>query len=43
VAVLKAHGVDPHWRKDSYNDHTADCQHRFREISGWQVGTGTAL
>ena len=33
VAVLKAHGVDPKWRKGSYKDLTADCQQRFREIN----------
>ncbi len=33
VAVLKAHGVDPQWRKGSYKDLTADCQQRFREIN----------
>jgi integrase len=33
VAVLKAHGVDPQWRKGSYKDLTAECQQRFREIN----------
>lgn len=33
VAVLKAHGVNPKWRKGSYKDLTADCQQRFREIN----------
>jgi hypothetical protein len=33
VAVLKAHSVDPHWRKGSYKDLTAECQQRFREIN----------
>ena len=33
VAVLKAHGYDPKWRKGSYKDLTADCQQRFREIN----------
>lgn len=33
VAVLKAHGVDPKWRKGSYKDLTADCQQRFRDIN----------
>ena len=33
VAVLKAHGVDPKWRKVTYKDLTADCQQRFREIN----------
>jgi hypothetical protein len=33
VAVLKAHGVDPHWRKGSYKDLTAECQQRIREIN----------
>jgi hypothetical protein len=32
VAVLKAHGVDLHWRKGAYKDLTAECQERFREI-----------
>ena len=33
VAVLKAHGVHPRWRKGSYKDLTAECQQRFREIN----------
>lgn len=33
VAVLKAHGVDPQWRKGSYKDLTPECQQRFREIN----------
>jgi integrase len=33
VAVLKAHGMDPHWRKGAYKDLTADCQRRFRDIN----------
>ncbi len=33
VAVLKAHGVAPQWRKGSYKDPTAECQQRFREIN----------
>jgi hypothetical protein len=33
VAVLKAHGVDPKWRKGSYKDLTAEGQQRFREIN----------
>jgi site-specific recombinase XerD len=33
VAVLKAHGVDPRWRKDAYKDLSADCQQRFRDIN----------
>jgi hypothetical protein len=33
VAVLKAHGVDPHLRKGAYKDLSADCQQRFRDIS----------
>jgi hypothetical protein len=33
VAVLKAHGVAPHWRKGSYKDLSAECQERFREIN----------
>jgi integrase len=32
VAVLKAHDVDPRWRKGSYRDLTAECQQRFRDI-----------
>jgi Phage integrase family len=32
VAVLKAHGVDPRWRKDSYKDLSAECQQRLRDI-----------
>ncbi len=30
---MKAHGVDPKWRKGTYKDLTADCQQRFREIN----------
>ena len=33
VAVLKAHGVAPRWRKGSYKDLSADCQQRFRDIN----------
>jgi integrase len=33
VAVLKAHGVDPQWRKGSYKDLTPEGQQRFREIN----------
>jgi integrase-like protein len=33
VAVLKAHGVDPRWRKGSYNDLSAECQQRLRDIN----------
>ena len=33
VAVLKAHGVDPHWRKGSYKDLSAECQQRFRDVN----------
>ena len=34
VAVLKAHGVDPQWRrKGSYKDLTPECQQRFRAIN----------
>ena len=33
VAVLKAHGVDPRWRKGAYKDLSADCQQRFRDIN----------
>jgi hypothetical protein len=32
-AVLKAHGVDPRWRKGTYKDLSADCQQRFRDIN----------
>jgi integrase len=33
VAVLKAHGVSPEWRKGSYKDLAPDGQRRFREIN----------
>ena len=33
VAVLKAHGIDPHWRESAYKDLTSECQQRFREIN----------
>jgi integrase len=33
VAVLKAHAVDPRWRKGSYKDLSAECQQRFRDIN----------
>jgi len=33
VAVLKAHGVDPRWRKGSYKDLSAQCQQRLRDIN----------
>jgi site-specific recombinase XerD len=33
VAVLKAHGVDPRWRKGAYKNLSADCQQRFRDIN----------
>ena len=33
MAVLKAHGVDPLWRKGAYKDLSADCQQRFRDIN----------
>jgi integrase len=33
VAVLKAHGVDPRWRKGSYKDLSTDCQQRCRDIN----------
>ena len=33
VAVLKAHGVDPEWRKRSYKDLAAECQQRLRAIN----------
>ena len=33
VAVHKAHGVSPEWRKGSYKDLTPDGQQRLREIN----------
>lgn len=33
VAVLKAHGVSPEWRKGSYKDLAPDGQQRLREIN----------
>jgi hypothetical protein len=33
VAVLKAHGVDPRWRKGSYKDLSTECQQLFRDIN----------
>lgn len=33
VAVLKAHCVDPHWRKGAYKDLTSECRQRFRDIN----------
>lgn len=33
LTVLKAYGVDPHWRKGSWKDLTPECQQRFREIN----------
>jgi integrase len=33
VAVLKAHGVSPEWRKGSYKDLTPEGQHRLRDIN----------
>ena len=33
VAVLKAHRVDPHWRKGAYKDLTSDSQQRLRDIN----------
>jgi len=33
AAVLRAHGITPHWRKPSYKDLTPECQRRFREIN----------
>jgi integrase len=33
VALLKAHGFDPHWRKGAYKDLTNECQQRLREIN----------
>jgi integrase len=33
VVVLKAHGIDPRWRKGSYKDLTPECQQRFRDIN----------
>jgi len=32
VAVLKAHGVDPRWRRGSYKNLSTECQRRFRDI-----------
>jgi integrase len=32
ITVLKAHGVDTHWRKSSYKDLTYECQERLRQI-----------
>ena len=32
LTVLKAHGVDPKWRKGSYKDLDATCLQRLREI-----------
>jgi hypothetical protein len=31
--VLKAHGVDPRWRKGSYKDLSTECQQRFRDLN----------
>jgi integrase len=33
VAMLKAHGIDPRWRKGSYKDLTPAGQQRLREIN----------
>lgn len=33
VAVLKAHGVDPRWRKGSYKDLCTECQQRLRDVN----------
>ena len=33
VAVLKAHGSDPRWRKGAYKDLSTDCQQRFPDIN----------
>ena len=33
VAVLKANGVDPRWRKGAYKDLSPECQQRFRDIN----------
>ena len=33
VAVLKAHGVQPHWQKGSYKDLNVQCRLRLREIN----------
>jgi integrase len=33
VVLLKAHGIDPRWRKGSYKDLTPECQQRFRDIN----------
>ena len=33
AAVLRAHGITPHWRKPSYKDLTEDCQRRFLDLN----------
>ena len=33
MPVLKAHGIDPRWRKGAYKDLSPDCQQRFRDIN----------
>ena len=33
VAVLKAHGIDPRWRRAPTRDLSTDCQQRFRDIN----------
>ena len=33
VAVLKANGVDPRWRRGAYKDLSAACQQRFRDVN----------
>ena len=33
MAVLKAHGIDPRWRKGAYRDLSTGCQQRFRDIN----------
>ena len=33
MAVLKAHGIAPRWRKGAYKDLSTDYQQRFRDIN----------
>ncbi len=33
VALLKAHGIDPRWRRGSYKDLSVECQQRLRGIN----------
>ena len=42
VTVLKAHGVDPRWRKDSYKDLAAECQHQHLTFQSDQDFGATA-